>query len=172
VPLALFPLIGSTPLSKEDKRQFGYSRDNDLDCVLRSSRRSSLPEGLSCLSNCQPGRKTTARALRMVQQNDSSMWSNLPLKEFRTHRTNSADQRALPNCPYAIYYIIESSEIIIVAVKHDRRDPRLLAPSNSIIFTTASLFMFSRHWLKTWMHSHRIVRETRRHFVRLSTVNT
>src|SRR6266403_1178922 len=29
----------------------------------------------------------------------------------------------VPNFPYAIYYIIESSEIIIVAVKHDRRDP-------------------------------------------------
>jgi plasmid stabilization system protein ParE len=25
--------------------------------------------------------------------------------------------------PYAIYYIIKDSEIIIVAVKHDRRDP-------------------------------------------------
>jgi plasmid stabilization system protein ParE len=29
----------------------------------------------------------------------------------------------VPNFPYAIYYIIEISEIIIVAVKHDRRDP-------------------------------------------------
>jgi plasmid stabilization system protein ParE len=28
----------------------------------------------------------------------------------------------VPDFPYAIYYIIESSEIIIVAVKHDRRD--------------------------------------------------
>ena len=37
--------------------------------------------------------------------------------------------RRVPNFPYAIYYIIESSEIIIVAVKHDR-----LASSNSIIF--------------------------------------
>jgi plasmid stabilization system protein ParE len=171
-------------LSKEDKRQFGYSRDNDLDCVLRSSRRSSLPEGflsprsdcLSCLSNCQPGRKTTARALRMVQQNDSSMWSNLPFERIpnapNQFREVEPGVRRVPNCPYAIYYIIESSEIIIVAVKHDRRDPRLLAPSNSIIFTNASLFMFSRHWLKTWMHSHRIVMETRRHCVRLSTVNT
>jgi len=31
--------------------------------------------------------------------------------------------RRAPICPYAIYYIIESSEIIIAAVKHDRRDP-------------------------------------------------
>ena len=29
----------------------------------------------------------------------------------------------VPNFPYAIYYIVEISEIIIVAVKHDRRDP-------------------------------------------------
>lgn len=29
----------------------------------------------------------------------------------------------VPDFPYAIYYIIESSEIVIVAVKHDRRDP-------------------------------------------------
>ena len=29
----------------------------------------------------------------------------------------------VPNFPYAIYYIIESSEIVIVAVKHNRRDP-------------------------------------------------
>jgi plasmid stabilization system protein ParE len=29
----------------------------------------------------------------------------------------------VPRFPYAIYYIIESSEIVIVAVKHDRRDP-------------------------------------------------
>jgi plasmid stabilization system protein ParE len=29
----------------------------------------------------------------------------------------------VPNFPYAIYYIIESSEIVIVAVKHDRIEP-------------------------------------------------
>ena len=29
----------------------------------------------------------------------------------------------VPDFPYSIYYIVERSEIIIVAVKHDRRDP-------------------------------------------------
>jgi plasmid stabilization system protein ParE len=29
----------------------------------------------------------------------------------------------VPNFPYSIYYLVEASEIIVVAVKHDRSDP-------------------------------------------------
>src|ERR1700754_4627474 len=54
--------------------------------------------------------------------------SNLLLKEFGTLRPYREIERGVrvcrgPNFPYTIYYIIESSAIIIVAVKHDRRDP-------------------------------------------------
>jgi hypothetical protein len=57
------------------------------------------------------------------QQNDSSMRSNLLLKEFGTLRPKFREIEPgvrvcrVPNFPYAIYYIIESSEIIIVAVR-------------------------------------------------------